>query len=158
MTLVRRATTDDVDRMVELAALKRAQYQEYSPIFWHPADRAEQAQRSFFNRLVVDSEWICLVHDDSDRVDGFLIAQTVQPPPVYDPGGKACMIDDFVVADPSLWATVGRALHDEAERLARDSGAVMSVTVCGQRDEAKRRALVESGAHIASEWYVRPIS
>lgn len=68
------------------------------------------------------------------------------------------MIDDFVVADSPLWATVGRGLHDEAERLARNSGAVISVTVCGQRDQAKRRSLVESGAHVASEWYVRPTS
>jgi hypothetical protein len=37
------------------------------------------------------------------------------------------------------------------------AGAVLSVTVCGQRDEAKRQALLASGAHVASEWYVRAI-
>lgn len=137
--------------------MKRSQYQEYSPLFWRPADGAREAQLTFFERLVADEGYICLVHQADDEVNGFLIATVVSSPPVYDPGGMVCMIDDFVVAEPSLWATIGEALRAEAELRAEKHGAVLSVTVCGQADGAKRSALVESGSHVASEWYVREI-
>lgn len=154
---IRDAISGDVPRMVELAAFKRAQYQEYSLVFWRPAVGAREAQRAFFDKLVASPDWICLVHEADGFVNGFIIATVVSPPPVYDPGGKVCMIDDFVVCEPSLWPTVGSALREEAERKAAMTGAVLSVTVCGQRDEAKRQALLESGPHVASEWYVRAI-
>jgi hypothetical protein len=83
--------------MVELAAIKRVQYQEYSPVFWRPAMGACEAQRAFFDKLVAFPDAICLVHEADGVVQGFIIATVVSPPPVYDPGGKVCMIDDFVV-------------------------------------------------------------
>jgi hypothetical protein len=144
--------------MVELSSIKRAQYAAYSPIFWRPAAGASDAQRKFFASLVADPSWICLVHDAGGSIDGFVIARVTTAPPVYDPGGKVCMIDDFVVADPTLWPSVGIGLRDEAERRAAKLGAIISVTVCGERDAAKKSALQKSGSHVASEWYVRPIS
>jgi hypothetical protein len=50
------------------------------------------------------------------------------------------------------------ALREEAERTAAAAGAVLSVTVCGQQDDPKRTALRNSGAHVASEWYVHSIT
>ena len=50
------------------------------------------------------------------------IAAIIGAPPVYDPGGLTCMIDDFCVADPVGWATVGRALLAEAGQQARARG------------------------------------
>jgi hypothetical protein len=154
---IRKAKSDDVARMVEMAALKRAEYEAYSPVFWRPAAQAMESQRVFFEKLVVDADWICLVHDAEGLVDGFLIARVVTAPPVYDPGGKVCIIDDFTVANPSLWSTVGAQLRDAAEQHAAEADAVLSVTVCGQRDAAKRKALLDGGSHIASEWHVRSI-
>ena len=154
---VRGATLGDVPRMLDLAALKRRQYQEYSPMFWRPASEARQSQRCFFERIATSPESICLVHDVNGVVSGFIIATLVSPPPVYDPGGKVCKIDDFVVSEPSLWPTVGEALRKEAERRAKIEGAAVSITVCAQRDEGKRQALLKSGSHVASEWYVRDI-
>ena len=154
---IRDATLSDVPCMLDLAAFKRNQYHEYSPMFWRPASGAREAQRCFFERIVASQDSICLVHDVDGVMSGFIIATLVSPPPVYDPGGKVCMIDDFVVSEPSLWPTVGGALREEAERRAEIEGAVVSVTVCGQRDEAKRQALLKSGSHVASEWYVRAI-
>jgi len=154
---VRDARPDDVPCMVDMAAVKRDQYQEYSPVFWRPAAGAREAHRSFFEKIVASRDSICLVHDGGGVINGFIIGIVVSSPPVYNPGGKVCMIDDFVVSDPSLWSTVGVALRDETERRAAIVGAVLSVTVCGQRDKAKRQVLLESGSHVASEWYVRAI-
>lgn len=154
---VRRAGHEDLERILGLAAAKREEYEKYSPIFWRPAVRAREAQAKYFRHLLSDPDWICLVHETDGDLDGFILAQVTPPPPVYDPGGKACIIDDFVVASPSLWRTVGQDLREEAERLAAQAGATVSVTVCGQRDEEKRRALLESGSRVASEWHVRPI-
>ncbi|MGO1071000.1 hypothetical protein [Lysobacter sp. CA199] len=67
------------------------------------------------------------------------------------------MIDDFMVASPDLWGSVGIALRDEVETRARQAGAVVSVTVSGAHDVAKRAALLSSGARLTSEWYVNVI-
>jgi hypothetical protein len=143
--------------MVELSELKRAQYANFSPIFWRPAAGASKSQRKFFGGLIDDRSWICLVHEAAAGVDGFILARVVSAPPVYDPGGKVCMIDDFMVADALLWPSVGMALHTEAERIAAESGAVASVTVCGQRDVVKGTQLRKIGADVSSEWYVHKI-
>ncbi|HEY1684858.1 MAG TPA: hypothetical protein VGG19_08850 [Tepidisphaeraceae bacterium] len=155
---LRRAVPADVPRMVELSTMKRLQYAAYSPIFWRPAVGADESQKKFFVPLVDDPSWICLVHEAAGEVNGFVMARIISAPPVYDPGGKVCMIDDFVVAEPSLWESVGMALHMEAEKIAGQSGAVISITVCGEHDAVKRTALRGAGAQIASEWYVHQIN
>ena len=155
---LRQATPADVARMVQLSSLKRLQYAAYAPVFWRPAADANEKQQAFFRSLVDDPAWICLVHEAAKKIDGFVVARVVAAPPVYDPGGKVCMIDDFAVADASLWPSVGRALHADAERIAALQGAVASVTVCGKRDTPKRSLLRSTGAEISSEWYVHPIS
>jgi hypothetical protein len=96
--------------MVNLAAVKLDQYHEYSPVFWCPAAGAHEAHHSFFEKLVASGDSICLVHDADGGLNGFIIGNVISAPPVYNPGGKVCMIDDFVVSDPALWATVGVAL------------------------------------------------
>ena len=154
---VRRATSSDISQMVALSAKLRAEYATYSPVFWRPAANASAAQEKYFASLVDDPALICLVHQAAAGVDGFIIARVVSAPPVYDPGGKVVMIDDFAVAEPSLWQEVGMALHAETERIAAQQGAVLSVTVCGERDIAKRTQLRHAGAEVASEWYVRRI-
>jgi hypothetical protein len=127
-------------------------------VFWHPAAGAAESQQKFFAGLVEDHSYICLVHESgAGGIDGFIVARIVNAPPVYDPGGRVCMIDDFMVATAALWSPVGNALHAEAERIAAQSGAVISVTVCGQRDQAKREELRSAGAEVASEWYVHAI-
>ena len=143
--------------MVELSARKRKQYAEYSPVFWRMANNASNLQHAFFDGLVVDPSWICLVHENGNGIDGFIMAHVTTAPPVYDPGGKVCIINDFAVAEPTLWATAGMALQDEAERRAAVAGAVISIIVCGQRDISKRTALLNSGSEVASEWYIRSI-
>ena len=155
---IRPAITDDIPRMVELSRQKREQYQTYSPVFWRMADGGDEAQAGWFHKLVADKDVIALVHEQGGAVDGFVIGLCRDAPPVYDPGGKVCSVDDFCVERPDLWATVGQALLDECGRVARRRGCVLQVIVCGQKDLDKAHMLGDAGAEVASEWYVRPIA
>jgi GNAT superfamily N-acetyltransferase len=156
--LVRPASTQDLAQMVALSERKRIDYQPHSPLFWRKAEHSAQAQAGFFAHLLQQPDWLLLVHEQHGQLDGAIIGRLIQAPPVYDPGGKICLIDDFVVADPASWDSVGVALHRALQRCAAQAGAVATVTVCGAHDAPKRAALSGLGAHLASEWYVHTIA
>jgi GNAT superfamily N-acetyltransferase len=90
-------------------------------------------------------------------IDGFVIAFLHDVPPVYDPGGRTCTIDDFTVASPHLWPSVGRDLLLAAADAIRELGAAQIVVVCGHHDEPKRAMLEAAGWPVASEWRVRAL-
>ncbi|MFT4246881.1 MAG: hypothetical protein QM581_02430 [Pseudomonas sp.] len=154
---IRSAEQRDIPRMVELSEAKRASYEAHSPVFWRKADNSAQVQAVFFAKLLDQPDWIVLVHLRDEVIDGFIIGRLMPAPPVYAPGGKACLIDDFAVADADLWESTGLALHRQLETRARQAGAVVSITVSGAHDDPKRSALLGAGAHLASEWYVHAI-
>jgi GNAT superfamily N-acetyltransferase len=154
---VRRATASDVPRMIDLSDRKRTEYESYQPVFWHPADDARMKQKPFFQYLLGQGNVIALVHDYAGTLDGFVIASLVPAPPVYNPGGTTCFIDDFTVAKSEQWEAIGRALLREAIRIAKERGAAQAVVVCGHLDEPKRAFLRSEGLDIASEWHVKPI-
>lgn len=157
---VRQATLDDVPHMVALSEAKRRDYEAHSPVFWRKAENSAQVQAAFFAKLLEQADWILRVHaqdDRADSVDGFIVGRLMPAPPVYAPGGKALLIDDFAVAGAALWETAGAALHAEVEHAARQLGAAVSITVSGAHDAAKRAALAGYGAALASEWYVHAI-
>jgi GNAT superfamily N-acetyltransferase len=143
--------------MVDLSEQKRREYQAYQPRFWRKAADSREKQLPFFERLIENDRVIALVHELSGSIDGFVIASLMDAPPVYDPGGMTCLIDDFVVAAAGNWTTVGEALLAAANQEAKARGAVQTVVVCGHRDGPKRAMLAEGGFSIASEWYVREI-
>ena len=151
---IRPARLSDVPAMVDLSEQKRTQYQQYQPTFWRKASDAWEKQRPFFEHLVQRDDVITLVCEQDGKIEGFIIADFVKAPPVYDPGGPTCRIDDFCLADESHWETVGRALLNEVQRLAQEQGAAQTVVVCGHRDAPKRVMLATLGFSIASEWYV----
>jgi hypothetical protein len=154
---IRKAQQGDAPRMVDLSEQKRLEYQAYQPRFWRKAADSREKQLPFFKRLVESDRVIALVHERAGMVDGFVIASLMDAPPVYDPGGLTCLIDDFVVGEAGDWAAVGAALLGAAGREARAHGAVQMVVVCGHRDQPKRTMLAAGGFTIASEWYVREI-
>jgi GNAT superfamily N-acetyltransferase len=155
--VVRSAELRDLAAIAALAEEKRAWYARFQPIFWRPAADARERHTRFLQQLVESGRVIALIHERDGTVDGFVIAQLVPAPPIYDPGGPTCSIDDFWVADGADWEEAGRALLDEAVRQAKARGAVQSIVVCGHLDEAKRAMLAASGFSIASEWYLRDI-
>jgi hypothetical protein len=96
---------------------------------------------------------ITLVSESSGAVTGFVIASIGDAPGVYNPGGRTCQIDDFVV-EPGGWKSTGIQLLTAAIALARTRGAIQAVVVTGHLDSEKREALQASGLSIASEWWV----
>lgn len=158
MAGVRPGRKDDAPRMAELAELKREQYKIHAPVFHRPKPGARDMHAAFLASQIENAErQVALVHEaDDGHIDGFLIAALVRAPPVYDPGGLTCLVDDFMVDAPDLWPSVGRELLDEATRLSAPKGAVQTVVVCGPQDDPKRSMLLDSGHNVASEWFTKP--
>ncbi|CAA9567885.1 MAG: hypothetical protein AVDCRST_MAG86-1359 [uncultured Truepera sp.] len=152
---IRTAQLHDVERMAELADLKRTECERFSPTFWRKAEGAKDGQITFFRTLLERPKVIALVWDEGG-VEGFIIGSVVPPPPVYDPGKNVCVVDDFVVSNSERWSTVGVALLDAVREKGEGLEARLSVVVCGHLDEPKRAMLRENGFAIASEWYVNP--
>jgi hypothetical protein len=150
---VRRAVADDLTRVLDLAARARAEYAEHQPRFWRPAEDARARQAEFFNSLLPDPNVGFLVAGESLEVAGFVVARLFPAPPVYDPGGLTCFVDDFVV-DASDWSTVGAELLEAVKIWAGERGAVQLVAVTGQHDRPKREAFGSAGLSVASEWWV----
>jgi len=142
--------------MTALAADRREQYARYQPLFWRPATGAAERHRAYLGRLVDSDQVITLVGEEDGQFTGFLIAELKPAPPVYDPGGLSCVIDDFAVASPDRWPTTGVGLLRAALAEAGQRGAVQAVVVTAHLDEPKRQALRASGLEIASEWWVTP--
>src|SRR5262250_1450527 len=95
---IRAASQADVAAMTGLAARRREQYARYQPVFWRPAAGARDKHHPYLASLVADTQVITLVSEEDSQLTGFLIATLVAAPPVYDPGGLTCLIDDFTVA------------------------------------------------------------
>ena len=154
---IRTARETDIPLMVAMAETKRIEYEGYSPVFWRKAPDSSPKQELFFQRLLTSSDVIALVAEVEDILLGFIIGTVTTAPPIYNPGDLVCIIDDFAVAKPQEWDSVGAELLAAVEREAKARGAVLSVVVCPQRDQTKRTMLQKAGAAVASEWYVKPL-
>jgi GNAT superfamily N-acetyltransferase len=154
---IRTAREADIPQMVASAETKRIEYEGYSPIFWRKAPDSSPKQEVFFQRLLTSPDLIALVAEVDNTLLGFIISAITIAPPIYNPGGLVCIIDDFAVARSQDWGSVGAELLAAVEREAKARGAVLSVIVCPQRDQAKRAMLQKAGAAVASEWHVKPL-
>lgn len=152
----RRASADDLEDLLGLAEQRRQQYQRYQPQFWRPAEDAVQQQRGFFRSLLNDDQVFVLLAELKSELRGFIIARTVSAPPVYNPGGFTCLVDDFAVLDPADWPKVGLALLEAARNWGADNGAVQLVVVTAHLDDSKRAALQAAQLTLASEWWAGP--
>ena len=157
-TVIGEAHSPDVEDIAALAHVRRLDYQAAQPQFWRVADDAVAKHTSYLASLVDNPDVVALVARSGPRLQGFVLASLVGPPPVYRPGGATGLIDDFAVADERLWDTVGRGLLSAARERLAQLGAAQVVVVCGHHDRAKMSALVASGMSRASEWLVAPIA
>lgn len=155
-TVIRPAAAGDLDAILALADIRRQQYVTYQPRFWRPVPDAAARQAPYLVGLITDPAVITLVATTGTELVGYAVGQLVPAPPVYDPGGPTCLVDDFTVAAPGLWATVGVDLLAAVTRTATDRGAAQVVVVTAVRDDPKRAALDRSGLTPASEWWVTP--
>ena len=156
--MIRDATVDDVEAIAELAAARRADYEQAQPRFWRRAVDAVEVHRPWLAELVRDPDVISLVaYGDDGELAGYAVATVVPSPPVYDPGGPTGLVDDFQLADPDRWPTLGLELLATVRARLASRGVVQLVVVCGQHDVAKCAALTAAGLSVASEWYVQPV-
>jgi GNAT superfamily N-acetyltransferase len=155
--MIRDARVSDVESIAALAHVTRLAYAAAQPQFWRPAEHAVNAHTPYLVSLIDDDAVVALVATDVDELTGYLVATMVAPPPVYDPGGPTGMIDDFAVASPELWPTVGAELLEEATDRLRARGAAQLVVVTGHHDSVKREVLLAAGLIVASEWFVHPL-
>ncbi len=151
---IRPAQAADVTQLVALSEQKRAEYAQHQPVFWRQAADASEKQTPYFERQVANDRTIALVYAQDEVIGGFIIGILMDAPPVYNPGGQVCTIDDFTVRDAAEWPRIGRALLDEATRAAKAREAALVIVVTGHHDEPKRAMLATSGCTVASEWWV----
>lgn len=157
-TPTRTAQLADVPAIAELAEQKRLEYQRYQPVFWRKAANSRERHIPWIEELVKRDDVITLVHEERDGIiDGFIIADFVPAPPVYDVAGPTCRVDDFTVAESQNWQAIGRELLEEVMRAAQRRGAAQIVVVCAHLDQPKRAMLAAAGFSIASEWYTKPL-
>lgn len=155
--MIRKASQSDIEVILDLAEARRRQYETYQPVFWRKAPDSREKQTPFLVQTLQRENIIALVHETAGQVDGFLLAALVPSPPVYNPGGPTCSVDDYYVADPALWPTVGAALLEAAAAEARTRGAAQMVVVVANRDLPKRALLGEQEFRIASEWWTKAL-
>ena len=123
----------------------------------HGAADSRQRHTTYLAGLLARGQHLALVAEAAGALDGFLIAELRPAPPVCDPGGLTCLVDDFVVADEARWDDVGSALLRRVGEVARARGAVQLVVVCAHLDAPKRAMLASAAFSVASEWHVRPL-
>jgi hypothetical protein len=155
---IRAAEAQDLDALLELSEVRRREYATYQPVFWRPAPDALAHQRPYLAGLLREQDVLVRVAVAHTVIVGFAIGRLTPSPPVYDPGGPTCLIDDFTVVNPDSWLTVGLDLLRAVSDAARERGAVQVVVVTPSRDTAKRAALEAGGLGIASEWWTRPLN
>lgn len=157
IVIVRAVEIGDLEAVLHIADQRRRQYAEYQPQFWNPAANALDKQRVFFAALLEDPEALFAVAVTADHVDGFVTARVAPAPPVYDPGGATCLVDDFTVDDPKSWPVAGPLLLDHVRAWAAGRGAVQLVVVTAVGDDSKLAALRTADLGSASEWWVGAI-
>jgi len=151
---IRAATLTDMPAMVALSAQRRHALAHQQPVFWQQAANADAKQLHYFQRLLTEEQSIALVFEGETAIEGFIIGVMQAAPPVYDPGGPLCMIDDFMVADIGAWQSIGHALLDAVQAEAKERGAVLVIVVCGHHETALRNVLTSAECTLASEWWV----
>ncbi|MDR3472175.1 MAG: GNAT family N-acetyltransferase [Devosia sp.] len=141
-----------MDAIAAMVEGRRVQYEAYEPLFWKKAATSEQMGRAFLSHLLNQADTLCLVAELDGRVAGFLIATPARVPPVFEPGQTA-MIDDFCVARPELWSSLGPALLDSARTRLQAAGYAQIVVVCGFKDAEKTAFLETQDLSLTSTWW-----
>ena len=143
---IRPLTAADVPRVLELGEQKRREYEAYSPVFWRMSTVPRQTFAPYMQAQITASENVALAHKQDGRIDGFVLMNAR--------GG----IDDYTVAAPHLWPTVGAALLFAAGDAAHRRGTSSLMVVCGAGDLPKRGMLAAEGLTLATAWYVKPVA
>lgn len=150
---IRPANEDDLPWIMSLCELGRIQKNTLHPIdYQNPADYCRRRQAELA-KLLANPQSICLIRDRYSEPIAFLIAQMLNAPPVYAPGGPVCFVDEFEVVRPQDLAVSGSQLLEECRRIARQRGAVLQRVISTAGDLDREEFLLSAGFTIASTWY-----
>ncbi len=154
---IRKATKDDLPAILDIAEAKREEYQRYQPTFWRQAGDSRDQHEAFLRTLVDNENVIVRVRETHGVVDGFIIGNLLPAPPVYNPGGPICLVDDFATKAAEGWVAFGAALLNEVTTEAKRRGAVLAAVISGHLDQPKRAMLASAGYGVASEWHTKEL-
>jgi GNAT superfamily N-acetyltransferase len=157
--MVAPARPADAAQAARLAAVKREEYERYSPVFWRVAENALAIHEPFLARCIEDTAtFASFAYRDDDELRGIAIAaRKASPPPFRDDPEPTWLVDDFFVASNELWPMVGTALVRAVEDAARVGGADRVIVLCARRDEPKRDMILAAGYERAATWWVRAL-
>lgn len=140
--LVRSMVEENAAWAAGLMEDRRAEYEEYSPVFWRRRHGIVPVHGAFLASQIASSGAIALCCDD-----GFAIAT---------PDGEQYYVDDFAVLD-NRWQDVGRALLLGVWEEAEPRGAVALRVVTACLDQPKVAMLSAMGLQLWQQWWVKPL-
>ncbi len=143
---IRPLTAADLPRVLELGEQKRREYQAYSPVFWRMSPLTRKTFGPYMQAQIADAQNVALAHEQDGKVNGFVLVNAHRT------------IDDYTVAAPGLWPTVGTDLLHAAGAAAQAHGLKSLLVICGADDLPKRTMLAAQGLSLATDWCVKPIS
>ncbi len=155
---IRPASAADVQQMTLVMADKRKQLEMFEPVMWRPSEAAAQMTPAFFTHQVGQPNVVARIAESGGRFLGFVIGVIQDAPPVFAPGGKTVLIDDFVVVEGPEADDAASALIDAVMSEGRARGAVQIIAVAAARDERAVRWLEAKKLHVASQWWTRTLT
>lgn len=145
---VRRATPDDSPAVAAMAE-RSTPHEHAMHLLW---DR--RPSLAGYRELLANPDLISVVAESQGRVVGYAIGRPGGPaPPVYDPGGTTCLVDEFALDDRDAWPESGAPLLAALEAAAGERGDVQLLVACG-RDELQKRELLDRRRYrYPVDWY-----
>lgn len=148
---IRKARRSDLNRMVEITGDYRQKLATIEPQYWRPAANARFWTRAFFGFLMLRKSWI-LVAERSGRVIGFVIALPKAAPPVFAPGTKTALIDDFYVDPVERFDEVATLLLSAIRPQLSKAGYGQLVVINAVGDSERGRFLEAQGIRPVCQW------
>lgn len=127
----------------ELMERRRATYEQFSPVFWKPAEGVRDTHASFMRSQVDGGTAIALRSEG-----GFLLASI---------RGDHYDVDDFALQPDQEWEPEGPLLLEALAEFGPLARPVRVRVVTARRDTAKRQMLSDLGLTAVSRWWVRPL-
>jgi len=155
---IRNATVKDVPAMTQLIARKRTVLESFEPVMWRPSEAAAQMTPAFFTHQLTQPNAVVRIAESGGRFLGFIIAAIQDAPPVFAPGGKTVIVDDFAVDEDAEADEAASSLLEAVMSEGRARGAVQIIVIAAARDARAARWLEARKLHVASQWWTRTLS